>query len=160
MSRELVPVGDEFHLLDRSTGETVALHEAGDDLLADALDHLDEARRQVADARRIIGDEAIRRMDARALWTMSAGGRKLTAPSPAPAVEWDVALLRKVLSELVEDGVIGEDAADRACEPVVDWKVHAKGITALERIPGVADRLALCRTSVPRENRSVRLSRG
>lgn len=159
MSRELVPVGDEFHLLDRETGETVALSQAGDDLLADALEHLDEAKRQVADARRVIGDEVIGRMDARALWTMQAGGRKLSAPSPAPTVEWDVPLLRKVLAELVEDGVIGEDAADRACEPVVEWRVHARGITALERIPGVAERIALCRTSTPRQARSVRLGR-
>ena len=47
MSRELVPVGDEYHLADPATGETVALSEAGDDLLADALDHLDEAKRLI-----------------------------------------------------------------------------------------------------------------
>lgn len=67
--------------------------------------------------------------------------------------------LARVLDELVADGVIDRDASLRALEQRVEFKPLARGLAALEKIPAAAERLALCRTSVPRENRSVRLGR-
>lgn len=161
MSRELVPVGDdlELHLLDRATGETIALTEAPDDLLCEALAEIDDRRRELADARRLIGDEVIARMDRQASWTMTAGGRKITAPSSAPEVEWDAEMLHGVLNALVVDKVITMDAALRACEMRVEYRPLARGLAALEKIPTAAERIALCRTSTPRASRSVRVGR-
>lgn len=160
MSRELVPVGDALHLVDPQTGESVSLAEAPADLIAGIVVGIDDQARNLRDMRRELGDELVRRMDAEGSWTITAGGRKFSAPSPAPEVEWDVVMLDGVLDDLVNTGVITPDARLRALEQRVELRPLARGLAALEKIPGVTERLALCKRSVPRENRSVRVSRG
>lgn len=129
------------------TGEAIELA-AETDTLAQWVDQLRELERQAKEARDMIGLELLRRMDAKASWTLRAGDFKITAPSPAPKTEWDVDQLRATLADLRDQG-LDEDAIDAALEVVVTYKPRTAGLNALRKLGGeVAERIAACGTEV------------
>jgi hypothetical protein len=80
----------------------------------------------------------------------------VTAPSPAPKVEWDTERLRETLAGLVIDGTIATEAAEAALERVVTLKPRATGINALRKLGGdVEQRLDECCSPAPAGDRRL-----
>jgi hypothetical protein len=136
---------DAREILDPRNGEVVKVSEASDEWLAGFLGWVKALERQARDAKAIIRDEVIARMDRNARWTLPTPAGKLTAPSPT-VVDYDPATLRANLQELVAQGTISAEAAAQA----VDYdqpklKVSKAGVNALKRLgePDVDDAIAL-----------------
>lgn len=130
------------------TGEALDLT-ADTETLAAWIDELREYESRSKEIRERIGAELVRRMDQSAKWTIHANGFKVTAPSPAPKVQWDAEALRPVLLELVFEGLISEEASDAALEVVLSYKAKPAGLNALLKLGGpVAERLSECRSEV------------
>lgn len=152
-------VGERIQLADPHTGELVDLHVATEDVLARALDTLADRQREMSSWKQMISDEVLRRMDASASWTIHANGLKLTAPSPAPQVEYDAAALRVALDDLADAGRFDHEAVERAVERVVTFKVHAAALKALAKLgDDVALAIATHATNLDKR-RAVRVSR-
>lgn len=120
------------------TGETLDLQTAPDENLARFLADVRDYESRLKEAKAIVSREALRRMDAGASWTLRAGDYTLKGSSPAPSEEWDEIALLSDLHQLVDEGVITEDAAGAAVETVITYKVRKAGINALRKLPGVA----------------------
>jgi hypothetical protein len=118
------------------TGETFDLSVSTTDDLASFLTEVREYESRLKEAKRIVTDETLRRLDERASWTLRTPDYTLKAPSPAPGEEWDEIALRSDLWQLVDDGVITEDAAGAAVETVVSYKVKTAGVNALRKLGG------------------------
>lgn len=145
MSTDLVPIP--------LTGEALDLNGPDGDLAA-AFDQVRDLERQLAEARRVIGDELIRRMDRAASWTLRVGDFKVSAPSPEPKIEFDVESLRAVLADLVAEGVISSEAAAGALRPEVTYKPSVRGINAVRKLGlEVAARLDGCAVEKPKDRR-------
>jgi hypothetical protein len=131
------------------TGEVLALDAPTADL-ARALDELKELTSRIREVRERIDEELLRRMDHKASWTVRTGdGIKITAPSPAPKVEWDGPELSVVLAELRGLNLIDYEAIQAALEVVVTYKPKAAGLNALLKLGGeVERRLRACRSEV------------
>jgi hypothetical protein len=118
------------------TGELLELaHAQTDDLgrfLADVRDY--ESR--LKEAKSLVSREVLRRQDMAATWTTHTDGYTLKGSSPAAGEEWDELALRESLWELVDQGVISEEAAGAAVETVVTYKVRASGVGALRKLGG------------------------
>lgn len=117
------------------TGEVLTLDASTEDLggyLADIREHESLLR----EGKNLVGGELVRRMDEGACWTLHTGGLKLSAPSPAPAIEYDELALRESLLQLADEGVISVEAVDRAVEPVVTYRARKSGINALQKLGG------------------------
>jgi hypothetical protein len=141
------------------TGEVLQLDAPTADL-AQALDELKELTSRIREVRERIDEELLRRMDAKARWTVREGGFKVTAPSPAPRAEWDGAELSVVLAELRGLDLIDYDAAQAALETEVTYKPKARGLNALLKLGGeVAERVGACRSEVE-PTRRVTVKRG
>lgn len=124
-----------------ATGEVLTLTSPSEDLGA-YLAAVKDLESQVRDYKRVVTDELLRRMDASADWTLHLPGMKLSAPSPAPAEEFDELALREDLLELVDAGRLSIEAVDRAIETVITYKAHKAGINALRKVPGLAEVIA------------------
>lgn len=106
------------------------------------------------EAREEIGREFIRRMDHDAKYTIHADGYKITAPSPAPGIEYDTDELAAVLVDLVSAGVVSEDAARRALKEEVRLIPQTAGIKALLKLGGeVAEKIRTCGREVDKPRR-------
>lgn len=82
----------------------------------DQADHLVAI---AGEAKRIVGAEAIARMDRRGKWTLREAGFEFNAPSPtAGTTSYDTGLLLAALKRLVAAGAIDQEAADAALELV------------------------------------------
>jgi hypothetical protein len=127
----VVQAADGPAVIDRATGELIPLKDAGDDALASLRDYLKDLRSRIAEANNLLDAEVVRRMDQDRCWTIHAGGLTLTAPSPAPAYEWDAPGLYADLESMVADGELSERAFLAAVEEVVGYKVKAAGVNAL-----------------------------
>lgn len=148
--------------LANAQGQVVPLHEASEDLIASVLDSIKDAESQLREAKSLIGQEVLGRMDRSASWTLHvAGGLKMTAPSPAPVQTWDAEGLRRDLLGLVEAGAISQEACDGAVSEVVtyDLKAHAGGIKALVKLGGVVAQTVARHQSEHERSRSVSLKR-
>ena len=119
-----------------------------------------ELERQAKEIRDTLGEELVRRMDAKAKWTLNLDGYKVSAPSPAPKVEWDVTALRSTLAALRDQG-IDEDALDAAMDVVVTYKPRTAGLNALKKLGGlVAEQIEACAVEVePVRRVTVKLDR-
>ncbi len=162
-STQIAPVPGG-QVLDRSSGELIDLREASTDRLARFLDEAAELVSLVGEARAQAEREVLRRMDEEATWTARVGDFELRAPSPeAGMTYWDEEALEEVLDDLVERGLVSEQAAAAALEveTTVERKPKRGGIGALLRLGGeVAEAVAACerrREEPPR--RSVRVRR-
>lgn len=130
------------------TGEAINLT-AGTDDLAYWVDRLQDIERQAKEARSMVGEELLRRLDHDACWTARVEGFEITAPSPAPTVEYDVDKLRATLDELVDDGYIGQGAAQAAVKVETSYKPVVAKLNALKKVaPEVARRIEECGTEV------------
>ena len=127
------------------TGEVIDLVDAPDVELAEFIENLDNARAAVQDAKRIVSDEAIRRMDVAAMWTLRAGPYQMRTASPEPEelygekrrIEYqNGAALREALNRLVDEKLISVEAADAAVETVVLYKVRKGGVLKLLKLGG------------------------
>jgi hypothetical protein len=155
------PTGGE--VLDRSSGELIDLREASTDRLARFLDETAELLSLVKEARAQVDREVLRRMDEEATWTARVGSFELRAPSPEAGMTYhDADALEEALDDLVERGLVSEQAATAALEVEtrVERKTRQGGIRALLRLGEVAEAVAACerrREEPPR--RSVRVRR-
>lgn len=141
-------------LIEPNTGELVPLHEATDAHIAAVRDHLKDLRSRIEEANRVIDQELLGRMDQDRCWTIHAGGLTLTAPSPAPAFEWDAPGLYSDLEAMVADGELSERAFVAAVEEVVGYKVKHAGVQALLKGGGpVAEIVLAHRTEVEKPRR-------
>lgn len=164
MTSTEIPPATGGEVLDRSSGELIDVREASTDRLARFLDEAAELVSLVNEARAQVDREVLRRMDEEATWTARVGSFELRAPSPeAGMTYYDAEGLEEALDDLVERGLVSEQAAAAALE--VETKVERKprqgGIRALLRLGGeVAEAVAACerrRQEPPR--RSVRVRR-
>ena len=124
-------------LTNPSTGEVLTLESPTGDLgryLADVR----EMESYVKEAKNIVQQEILRRMDKDALYTVRVpgAGLKLSGSSPAPSEEFDELALREALLVLVDEDVVTIEAVDRAVEPVVTYKARMAGIKALRKLGG------------------------
>lgn len=141
------------------TGEALDLSAPTGDLAA-WVDQIRQIESQAKEAREEIGRELLRRMDAKASWTLREAGFKITGQSPQPKLEWNVDALRATLADLRDQG-LDEDAIDAALEVVVSYRPRAAGLNALKKLGGeVAERVESCATEVePQRRVSVKVDR-
>lgn len=136
-----------------ATGEALDLNASTGDL-ARWADNLRELERQAKEVRDAISEELLHRMDRAAKWTLREDGFEIKGASPAPTIEWDVDQLRGALRELLNDGLIDEDAHDAALQVVVQYKPRTAGLNALRKLGGdIAERIAACGTDVEKPRR-------
>lgn len=146
-------------LLDEPTGELVPLELASTDLVAASLRVIEVRLYDLYDLKRQLGASMIARMDRRASWTHRAAGVEVTAPSPDAGKDgWDATILVPILDALVADGVIDREASLAACEPRTEWKPLVRGINALLKIDGVAERLSPARVPAVPKPRTVKVN--
>lgn len=137
--------GEAYPLTPQATGRDLAaflscmdtwLPKATDTQLALFMRLLDELVSRVQHAKVHAGNEAIRRMDRRTLWTMPTPYGKLTAPSPSRVTEYHGRPLYEALTELVAEGVIEPEARDGAVEKRESVTYHPKvgGISRLQKL--------------------------
>jgi hypothetical protein len=83
--------------------------------LAEFTDNTRELASIAAEARKLVSDELIRRLDQSGRWTWRGAVWEVKAPSPeAGTVRYHTHLLRDALAQLVADGVISEEGARSA----------------------------------------------
>lgn len=143
------------------TGEALDLSAPDDELLR-WIDRLAEIEAKVQAFRTtIVAAEVMHRMDRRASWTLRAGDYIATAPSPAPATEWDIPALRSALAELEADGVIDLDTALECIQREVTHKPRVGNINRVKKIsPDVAAKIDACSVKVERNRRvTVKIAR-
>lgn len=128
----------EAMLVHPLTSEVVDLINAPDRELAAFLKGLRDDTSNMNNAKRIVTQEILRRMDGDAAWTRHAGPYKLVSSSPEPVEEFDAASLRGALLELVDEKELTIEAVDRAIEQVITYKAHKSGIKALRKLGGRA----------------------
>jgi hypothetical protein len=151
-------------LADPETGEMHYLPDAPTALLARVLGmvqaEIDANLEYLYEAKRMLGREAIARMDKQGNWTMKYPGVQIVAPSPtAGTEEWDAEELERILAELVEEGVLEREAKLRAVEPHFSLRVDKRGVAQLLKIPAVRDRIAPARRwATPPRKASVRVN--
>jgi hypothetical protein len=127
-------------------------------------DHLASLARE---AKEIVSDELIGRMDKRGKWTIHEGGLTIKSSSPAAGTEkYDDERLADALATLVEDDVIDAEAARAAIEwvepppPDPYWKQKPAGIKALLKLGGkVAEAVLSAAVAVEPPRRSAKVSR-
>ena len=118
------------------TGEFLQLDTLHVDRLANLLADIKDLESRLREMKSLASREVLRRQDREAKWTTPAGGYVLKGSSPTPTEEWDELALREDLYQLVDNGVITEEAADAAVETVVTYKVRKAGINALRKLGG------------------------
>jgi hypothetical protein len=133
MSGQEVQPRVEQIIVNPATGEALSLRDPTD-VLAGAIAAVRELEVQLHGFKRDLQDEILRRMDHERTYTAHLPGRlKLTGDGPRTP-DYDGKRLAVELTRLVNDGVIGLVAMQKAVEEVVDYKVKKAGITALLKV--------------------------
>lgn len=110
-------------------------------------------------AKRLIDSLIVPELDRAAAWTrITPQGLKVSARSPAPVDEYVPEDLRFVLDVLVQEGVITTEARDAAVVVEHRFRVSARGVAAVLKVPGVAERVADCAIRVE-PSRPVKVTR-
>jgi hypothetical protein len=145
-------------LVHPTSGELVSLDSDAD--VAAFLDDAKEIQSQVREATAIATRVVLERMDRRASWTVREGPYELKGDGPGN-VTYDGDALAHALADLVDRGLISEEAALAACEATVVRKPKVRGINALKKLGGeiqaAMERLA---EPVPDAKRRVSVKRG
>lgn len=141
-------------LMNPITGELIAL-DGPSESLGGLLSDIREMESRAREAKSLVSDELLRRMDKSREWTVHCPGFKLVGQSDAEKPEYDKAGLFKELEKLADEGLIDTDAALRAVEPVLELKVHDSGMKRLLKSPVIAARLEPYITMVPPLGRRV-----
>lgn len=119
------------------SGEMVPIQEASDVALGRWLATYKDARELMAEAKREIDVEFVRRCDYNATQHLDIDGiGRVTVDGPGEEEVWDTNDLRSCLRKLVAEGEISELAARAALEKVTSWKVKALGIKNLRKLGG------------------------
>jgi hypothetical protein len=151
-------------VVDVATGEIYAVADAPTEVLIRVLGYvqlaIDSNLNELYEMKRSLGGEVMQRMDRAGEWTLRAPGVKLVVPSPTQGtVEWDADLLDEILDELVAEGVIDQSAKLRAVKQTIVLQVNKRGVTALQKIPLVRERIQGARRNVtPQRKVSVRVN--
>lgn len=125
-------------IVNPATGELVSL-DGPTDLLASQLADIRALEALLREVKRAFTGEVVARMDKAVetgesgSWTVRVGPWTLKAPSPAPTVEYDTQALRDALDALADLGVIGPEAVDRVCQPILTYKVNRSALTTLSK---------------------------
>jgi hypothetical protein len=127
-------------------------------------DHLTSLARE---AKGIVSDELVRRMDRVGKWTLREGDLTIKSSSPAAGTErYDNERLANALTALVGEDVIDAQAAIAAIERVYPrapepyWKQKPAGIKALLKLsPRVVEAVLSARVEVDPPRRSVEVTR-
>lgn len=119
------------------------------DELAAVIDGYAEFTRLAQEARKLVGEELIRRMDRAGTWTHRAGEFEITAPSPTAGTEvFDPEKVREAVKALLADDLIDPEAGLSACAIAVTLEVGAdsprdgtikvkkRGLEALRKMGG------------------------
>lgn len=146
LSQALVPV----------TGEVIP-YDAPNEVLIDALYRMRDLENQLAAARRDVGLEITRRMDADNLRQVEVDGFKVTVQ--APGEDWDLKALDEVLDGLVAHGVLTPAAVERLFK--VERRIQKRELTKLLKNlddvnAGAAEAIRVCRDT-SRRIRSVKV---
>jgi hypothetical protein len=114
---ELVQIIDATRLL--SAAGIPDLKAATDDDLARFHLHTDEVRKVIGEAQGMTSDEIVDRLDLSPPWTRHGRGYTITASSPEAGTKvYDTDKLLAAVTDGVKRGVISQEAADAAVEPV------------------------------------------
>ena len=138
------------------TGELVPF-DAENAVLIEAVHRMRDLEQQLATARRDLGLELTRRMDADNLRQVEVDGFKVTVA--APGEDWDLKKLDEVLNELIDQGTLTPAATERLFK--TERKIQKRELTKLlKNLDGVnrdaADLIrGCCETS--RRVRSVKV---
>lgn len=140
-------------VINRESGEAIAAVDANALLAAAGIDDLQAAEtvelaqfadntRQLqsvaAEARGVVSDELVRRLDRAGSWTWREGGWEVKSASPeAGTTRYHTGLLRDALAQLVADGVISPEGARSAVD--IDVATVAVPYELLRRVRGLLD---------------------
>lgn len=114
------------------------------------------------EARSMVSNELVRRMDHDGRWTLRTPTHEVKAPSPqAGTVAYDLRKLIDALDALVGQDVISKEAAHAAVElvcPEPFYRQKPAGINALLKLPAAAGAIRACRVPAvpPRRVAKVR----
>lgn len=140
VARDAAENPDARRVVLRSSGE---VFEIGPDVAVQAVAaaraevkaYVDEAQA----ALREIDAELLERMDRSSAWTLSTGGAKFSAPSPAAHTDLNGQALYEALGTLVEDGVLDPARRDEAAYVEVKLRLPRGAWEALQGWPPLAD---------------------
>lgn len=134
----------DMEIVDKRTGELVAIRHAPTEVLAAATDELAELRARQAEVEHAISNELLGRLDRDAKWTQRVGDPdtgvqwEITAPSPTAGVEaYDPELLDGVLGHLIARGTVSAEAASGALARTVTLEVEVPWPALPEQIVDV-----------------------
>lgn len=142
-SEEMSP---SLALVPWGTGEVLDLSSVDDRKIAETLE---AAKQWEADVlkpfKRLLHELVLGRMDADAEWTIHVDGFDLSAPSPN-LKEYNVDQVRALLNQLVAEGKITKDAADKGVKSEVKWSVVVGGLNKLVKISDeIKERVEACK---------------
>ena len=112
----------ETTVIDRLSGEVIAVAEASTEQLAEFVTNQRQVRDQLSDAEAAVSAELVSRLDRSACWTLRVGDPEvaqweITAPSPTAGTEtYPPDLLVAELAKLIAAGTITTGAASKACK--------------------------------------------
>lgn len=120
------------------TGEVLTLAAPTPDL-ASYLADVRDLESRIREHKNIVQAEVLSRLDRDRNWTVHLPGLELSAPSDAPAEEFDELALREELLVYVDSNELSIEAVDRAIETVVTYKIRKAGLNALRKSPKLAE---------------------
>lgn len=148
------PTADEVTLIHPTSGEVLDLHTASTLDLAHWRHAVREWEDNARQAKKLVDAEILDRMDRRGEWTVHEDGFDLVGSSPEPSDSYDAEALQAGLAELVDVGLIDEDAASAAVEIVTTLKPNRSRISKLRKLGGrVAAVIEAATTQVPKDRR-------
>lgn len=125
-----------------ATGELLDLSSADSGDIAHALFAIREKEYELKEMKKLVGDELNRRLDAEAQWTQHWGAFDVKGSSPQPTREADMGPLMEALEGLVAEGLISQQAAQKAVKPKVDYIPKWGAIDAIRKVsPEVRERI-------------------
>lgn len=119
-------------IVDPATGEAIAAADATTEQIGSWRRAVMDFEDQAKIAKRTVDEVVLSRMDRDALWTVYAGGLKLSAPSPSPSTEYpNPEGLRDDLDDLPD---LSPEAIARTVVAEISYKVTADGIKRLRAL--------------------------
>jgi len=151
------------HALVPHTGELIEIAAMSVAEIATLTDEIRDLESRLRSLKSDLAAEVTARFDRDRSWNASyshAGVEwKVSTSSDAEVSVWDVTALQELLYDLVEEGLITEEASKRTVVPKIEYKVMASGVNALLKSPEIAARIEACRTLEPQPNRRLKVER-
>jgi hypothetical protein len=118
-----------------ATGEAFALDRPSEDLAFFLLE-VREFEERLRQAKKLVGNELLKRMDKRGEWTMRVGGMEVRGISPAPSVEYDAQPLARDLASLADADLIDLETALEAVGAETVYKPNKRVLNRLKKLGG------------------------